>query len=156
MALGFFPSLHFNNLLHDWSKNPPNPAQKFKEDKLDLELFVYHPGYQWIGELILAQLDVKTVAKLRLVSKVFRLFVDGSRHWWVLHSRLLRNLRKVFLLKNPYPRLRVYFEFYCRDRKVRYLDSYPLNRKLFVFFETQARLHDLKFFVDCIDKYVAH
>ena len=150
MALGFFPSLHFNRLLYDWSKYDGER----NKGRLDLELFVYHPGYQGIGELILTKLDVKTVAKLRLVSKAFWQFIDESRHWWVLHSRSLRVKQKTFTVKTYHNRIRVWFPFYYREQRHHVLDKYPTNQKVFQFFEKQARLHDLKFFLECINRHV--
>ena len=150
MALGFFPSLHFNRLLYDWTKDD----RKSNKGRIDLELFVYHPGYQWIGELILTKLDVKTVAKLRLVSQVLRQFVDESRHWWVLHSRLLRQRTKTFPIKTYPHRIRVFYPFYYREQREHVLDRYPTNQQVFRFFENQARLLDLKFFIDCINRHV--
>ena len=150
MALGFFPSLHFNRLLYDWTKDD----RKSNKGRIDLELFVYHPGYQWIGELILTKLDVKTVAKLRLVSQALRQFVDESRHWWVLHSRLLRQRTKTFPFKTYPHRIRVFYPFYYREQREHVLDRYPTNQQVFRFFENQARLLDLKFFIDCINRHV--
>ena len=106
-----------------------------------LQQFITNEGLKHLAEEIFSYLDVKSLAKCRLVCYSWKCVIDQNRHWWILH---LKNLRK-----NPKLFVDVYMwkNHVIRQSRALFLDRFPTWTSTFDYFENEAKIQKLEEFV---------
>ena len=106
-----------------------------------LQQFITNEGLKHLAEEIFRYLDVKSLAKCRLVCYSWKCVIDQNRHWWILH---LKNLRK-----NPKLFVDVYMwkNHVIRQSRALFLDRFPTWTSTFDYFENEAKIQKLEEFV---------
>ena len=108
-------------------------------DHFPMQQFITNEGLKHLAEEIFRNLDVKSLAKCRLVCNSWKHVIDQNRHLWILH---LKNLRK-----NPKLFVDVFKSKVLRQSRALFLSRFPTWTSTFDYFENEAKIQKLEEFV---------
>ena len=134
-------------------KRGKNYKQVFKLQRIEndetqsyFELLLENPGFHFIVEEIISNLNSTDMAKCHQVSKSFHRLLNRKRQWWISQLQFIRKTPKTF----------TYWEW---DQKRKFKkeevidEKFPSWRPVFEYFQSKVTLRKLKTFVCFMKKY---